>query len=549
MATIDRFATDTIRKSNPHLSQLKATIEPAFYSNNATEIPTLAEAYELASHAPNTTVLDAFVANAKDLGLPEDAHILTVVDGSVVGRTAKARRILGNNSAEDAKIIPIIREEIYNSSFRPFIKGTAVVGLDEDFMVKAHITMPKEHINNLYSWLLNFQIFNDQYNRRYDASKQYDENDIFIFFDPTWRHPDYPDGLAFFDTKHNCAAILGMSYFGEIKKGTLTLAWATAARNNYVSCHGGLKIFRKEGASYVASFFGLSGSGKSTLTHAKHDDKYDIEVLHDDAFVISVEDGSSVALEPSYFDKTNDYPAGHREQDYFVTVQNCGVTLDENGRKVLVTEDIRNGNGRTVKSRYSTPNRVDKISEPIQSIFWIMKDDALPPLVKITDPRLASILGCTLMTKRSTAENTGAGANLDALVIEPYANPFRVYPLVEDYDKFKALFNKGVDCYIINTGDFLGKKVTKEVSLGVIETVVDGKANFDLFGGLPGMEYLPVEGYEVPEMNGEYAALIRGRMQFRLDYLKAFNDANPKHPIPTDALESIKTIERFIDVL
>ena len=549
MATIDRFATDTIRKSNPHLSQLKATIEPAFYSNNATEIPTLAEAYELASHAPNTTVLDAFVANAKDLGLPEDAHILTVVDGSVVGRTAKARRILGNNPAEDAKIIPIIREEIYNSSFRPFIKGTAVVGLDEDFMVKAHITMPKEHINNLYSWLLNFQIFNDQYKRRYDASKQYDENDIFIFFDPTWRHPDYPDGLAFFDTKHNCAAILGMSYFGEIKKGTLTLAWATAARNNYVSCHGGLKIFRKEGASYVASFFGLSGSGKSTLTHAKHDDKYDIEVLHDDAFVISVEDGSSVALEPSYFDKTNDYPAGHREQDYFVTVQNCGVTLDENGLKVLVTEDIRNGNGRTIKSRYSTPNRVDKIQEPIQSIFWIMKDDALPPLVKITDPRLASILGCTLMTKRSTAENTGAGANLDALVIEPYANPFRVYPLVEDYEKFKALFDKGVDCYIINTGDFLGKKVTKEVSLGLIETVVDGKAKFELFGGLPGMEYLPVEGYEVPELNGEYAELIRDRMQFRLDYLKAFNDANLEHQIPTDALESIKTIERFIDVL
>ena len=79
MATIDRFATDTISKSNPHLSQLNATIEPAFYSNNATEIPTLAVAYELASHAPNTTVLDAFVANAKDLGLPEDAHILSVV--------------------------------------------------------------------------------------------------------------------------------------------------------------------------------------------------------------------------------------------------------------------------------------------------------------------------------------------------------------------------------------------------------------------------------------------------------------------------------------
>ncbi|KLD60573.1 hypothetical protein WP50_09315, partial [Lactiplantibacillus plantarum] len=32
--------------------------------------------------------------------------------------------------------------------------------------------------------------------------------------------------------------------------------------------------------------------------------KYDITVLHDDAFVINRKDGSSVALEPSYFDKS-----------------------------------------------------------------------------------------------------------------------------------------------------------------------------------------------------------------------------------------------------
>jgi len=106
-----------------------------------------------------------------------------------------------------------------------------------------------------------------------------------------------------------------------------------------------------------------------------------------------------------------------------------------------------------------------------------MKDDALPPLVKITDPRLASILGCTLMTKRSNAENTGAGANLDALVIEPYANPFRVYPLVEDYEKFKALFDKGVDCYIINTGDFLGKKTTThyEFNGSIFKTITENE--------------------------------------------------------------------------
>lgn len=146
------------------------------------------------------------------------------------------------------------------------------------------------------------------------------------------------------------------------------------------------------------------------------------------------------------------------EQDYFVTVQNVGVTLNENNERVLVTEDIRNGNGRTVKSRYSTPNRVDKIEDPINAIYWIMKDDALPPLVKITDPLLASTFGCTLATKRTSAENTTE--SLDQLVIEPYANPFRAYPLVEDFDKFKSLFEDGVDAYIINTGEFLGEKVT-----------------------------------------------------------------------------------------
>ena len=47
-------------------------------------------------------------------------------------------------------------------------------------------------------------------------------------------------------------------------------------------------------------------------------------------------------------------------------------------------------------------------------------------LIKINDPLMASTMGCTLMTKRSNAENV-IGKH-DDLVIEPYANPFRVYP-------------------------------------------------------------------------------------------------------------------------
>lgn len=105
------------------------------------------------------------------------------------------------------------------------------------------------------------------------------------------------------------------------------------------------------------------------MTHAKHNGKFDITVLHDDAFVINRKDGSSIALEPSYFDKTNDYLPGTKETNYFTTVMNVGVTLDADGKKVLVTEDLRNGNGRTIKSRYASVNRVDREKAPITSIL------------------------------------------------------------------------------------------------------------------------------------------------------------------------------------
>ena len=67
-------------------------------------------------------------------------------------------------------------------------------------------------------------------------------------------------------------------------------------------------------------------------------------------------------------------------------------------------------------------------------------------------------MGATLATKRSSAERLKAGVDPNALVVEPYANPFRTYPLMSDYEKFKKLVaEKNVACYIINTGDFMVK--------------------------------------------------------------------------------------------
>lgn len=526
MSTVSWHQPTTIGRSNPQFSQLRTTVEPAFYANNVTTVSTLAEAYELAKAFPGTIVLDQVVKNAKELDLPEDAKVLVENGGRVFGRTAAARRLWGSD--QDKRLLEIVRDVIHANNTRPFYKTSVYVGLDEHFMVKAHLAIPQEEINNLYSWMLNFQWMAPRYNERYAKSKVYGhEADIMIYADPQWSHPDFPNGLAYFDPAANVAIVLGMQYFGELKKGTLTLAWTIAHRNNHVSCHGGLKEFILPKKTFVASFFGLSGTGKSTLTHAKHDNKYAIKVLHDDAFVVDLQTHQSIALEPSYFDKTQDYPIGHPEQDYFVTVQNVGVTLNHLGEKVIVTEDIRNGNGRTVKSRYSTPNRVDHFKDPINAVFWLMKDEALPPVLRLDNPELATIFGLTLATKRSTAENVVAGTNLNQLVIEPFANPFRVYPLAEDCEAFEALFASGkVACYILNTGFFLDKKVTAPVTLGILESIVDGTADFQAFGDIKGLSYIPIDGYEVKLDDPEYRQLLTDRIQFRRDWIQQFNNEN-----------------------
>ncbi len=541
MSTRRKFEHEALRKENEDLSSLKAIIETAFYGNNVHKVNSVKEAYELALEQPHTIVLDQEVAHAEDLGLPEDAKVLVDNGSSIVGRTARARRIFGKDPEADPKLLKVVMDAIYNASKRPFLEGEAIIGLDEDFMVRAHLMVPEDQANNLYSWLINFQILDEEYKEKYKNSTEYDENDVYILSDPTWRHPDYPDGLTYFDTKRNVAIILGLQYFGELKKGTLTLGWGTAARQGYAVAHGGLKRFvRDNDESHVTAFFGLSGSGKSTLTHAKHDNKYDIRVLHDDAFIIDQEDGSSIALEPSYFDKTNDYPTGHPEQDYFVTVQNVGVTLDKEGNRVLVTEDIRNGNGRTVKSRYSTPDRVDKVEEPIDAIYWIMKDETMPPMMRVKDPTLASAMGCTLVTKRSSAENV---KNVGEVVVEPYANPFRVYPLVDDYEAYKALFEKGVDCYIINTGSFMGKDIPPHVTLGSIENNVENKNGFKPFDNIEELEYLPIDGYEVPFEDLDYRKKLKENMEVRVNALKdTLAKAEAPNDLPSEIAASIQNI-------
>ena len=185
MVTRRKFHQDEIGRQSPYFSSLKTTIETAFYANHVLAIKSMEEAYQLAASDPGSVVLDIPVIHTGELGLPSYARVLLSNSGAIVGRTAKARRIFGQDSVEDKELLPIIRSAIFQSQHQAFYKADAIVGLDEDFMVCAHLMAPDTEVANLYSWLLNFQIINEEYKDRLKESKAYDENDIYIFSIPT----------------------------------------------------------------------------------------------------------------------------------------------------------------------------------------------------------------------------------------------------------------------------------------------------------------------------------------------------------------------------
>ena len=562
MSTKANYKLDEIGAGKVGFSKTRSIIEAAFYGNNVVKVNTLREAYELAKNSPGTIVTDMPVYRAEEIGLDEDTKVLLFNDGAVTGRYAAARRIKGEPGVDEVKLDKVVMDAVYETRWKTMYHAEVFIGLDPEFMVKAHLLLPEGEENILYNWMLNFQYMSDEYIKMYKESKPVGdgkEADIYIFSDPQWFPQERPDvdysclsdplTLCYFDTDENCAAILGMRYFGEHKKGTLTMAWALANRNGYASCHGGQKEYLlPDGSKYVASVYGLSGSGKSTITHAKHDGKYEIKVLHDDAFIINTDTCASIALEPSYFDKTADYPTGCPDNKYLLTTQNVSATKDSEGKIQLVTEDIRNGNGRAIKSKLWSPNRVDKVDAPVNAIFWIMKDPTIPPVVKLKGSALASVMGATLATKTSSAERVAAGTDLNAIRIVPYANPFRTYPLVNDYEKFKKLVEeKDVDCYIINTGDFMGKKVQPKDTLGILESIVEGKASFAQWGPFEDIEIMDWEGFTPDFNDADYKAQLKNAMQTRVNAVEGFATKKDGYDkLPDEALAALK---KLVDAL
>ena len=170
-------------------SAARATITAPFFGNNVEEVKSVSEAYKLAKNSPGTIELTGMpVYKPEKIGLPQGANQLLFNDGTVVGRCAAARKIVGEPNCDLKYLLPIIREAIYNTRDRLMYKTEVVVGLEEDFMVKAHLMIPEGFENIMYSWMLNFQYINEKYADMYANSREIPDGDIFVFFAVKVRH-------------------------------------------------------------------------------------------------------------------------------------------------------------------------------------------------------------------------------------------------------------------------------------------------------------------------------------------------------------------------
>ena len=158
-------------------------------------------------------------------------------------------------------------------------------------------------------------------------------------------------------------------------------------------------------------------------------------------------------------------------------------------------------------------------------------------------------MGATLATKRSSAERLAKGVDPNALVVEPYANPFRVYPLSVDYERFKKLISDGVDCYILNTGDYMGTKVKKETTLAIIEAIVEGNAKFHKWENFSDIQIMDIEGFDTSFSNADYAKQFKARMNDRIEFVKSRETEKAgRDKLPADALEALNSVINEIPV-
>jgi len=536
-----------------------------------------AEAYELAKAQHDVAVTDmpVYPPAAKRLGLPKGAKVLNNCHGRIVGRSANARRFYNAlTPTEQQKVLGDIREAMFDFQKRPLIKAHAILGLDRDLMIRATLVAAEDDAVNVFNWLANFTPY-DELAKEYEKSPKLPIQDILIIGDNLWNNPDpfYNNHggpqLALVDETANVIFNLGMRYFGERKKGTLTLAWTSGMRLGMAACHGGIKEIDFSGCKDKAAkavgkrsiaFFGLSGTGKSSHTNSADNggtlpEGFKKVVLHDDAFQIDCEEKVCRVWEPTLFDKTDSRPLGSDDWRYIISVMNHGL-IEVDGKVLPLGQDLRNSNGRALFDRDLLGAYVNRCGFP-DIICWLMKDSCLPPLMRFDDPSLAVAMGASLMTRRNRAENVPE-EELQKLVFMPYANPFRVYELWRDVQAFTKVFHQGAVGYCFNSSGFWKssdldlRAIPLKTSLTLQTALLLDKLQWEKLDLLPGAQ-IPTRasveailpGYydayhpDNVENRAAYIATVQSRFRQRMMFLQS-SDLHDKPSLLLSLINSLR---------
>ncbi|MCB5266197.1 MAG: phosphoenolpyruvate carboxykinase (ATP) [Candidatus Cloacimonetes bacterium] len=570
------------KNSAEYYSDLKAmspirAIAETLMNSHLVRTVNIREAYEMAKKQPGVTITDLpmYPEFVKLHNLPKDAMVLDDCHGKILGRTAKARRFYHRlDASQKNKLEGDFREAIYQMQHYPLIKAEAVLGMDNDLMMKATFITTESDAANMFNWLVNFTPY-ESVKKEYEASPKLPIQDVIIIGfnewtcdDPFYNNVGAPQ-LALVDEKHNVMVNLGMRYFGERKKGTLTMAWTSGIRIGMAACHGGIKEldfttcedskYHKFGKRSIA-FYGLSGTGKSSHTNS-HDNAGTMPkgvskvVLHDDAFQIDLKNKVCRAWEPTLFDKTDSRPVDHPDWKYCLSLMNHAI-LNLDGKRIPVGQDLRNSNGRALLDRSLLGNYVNRCAFP-KALCWLMKDSVLPPILKFKDKNLAVAMGAALMTQRNRAENV-TEEDLKKLVFEPFANPFRVYELYRDVEAFLNVVENGAECYCFNSRGYWKNSdsdleaIPLKTSLALQTAILTDQIEWEDWDILPNAMIPTRESIEKilpgyydrydPKKRGntkEYLELLQDRFQQRINYLLE-SDLKEKPESQKALLDSLK---------
>jgi phosphoenolpyruvate carboxykinase (ATP) len=284
--------------------------------------------------------------------------------------------------------------------------------------------------------------------------------------------------------------VLGTDYYGECKMGSLRAAMHIMREHRRgLGLHAGSKILRiRESGTLVDKgvlIFGLSGTGKTTITVNDHGLKApeQVVVLQDDINLLR-HDGFAYGTEESFYVKTdaiNNQPE-IEPATHLPDAIGENVYVDPNTHEIDFANWEISTNGRAIIPRRAIANTEDSIDLPrVDVIFFNMRRYDVPPVGRLTSAAQAAaffMLGESTITSADDPTRVGEPLRVvafDPFVLDEYHKQGNVF-----YEILKA--NPHIQVYLVNTGKVGGMddgvKITPEVTLKVVESVVRGHATW-----------------------------------------------------------------------